>query len=587
MRYAGWQFLPRKDGSMQRSLLSIFVLVVSLLGVIHAQSASSPSDGKLRFEVSFPEQLSDKPLDGRVYIMLSTDDKKEPRFEISDDPDTQQFFAVDIDSLTPGKAATIDDAAVGYPAMNLAAIPAGDYYVQGLLNIYQTYHLANGHTVKLPPDHGEGQQWNRKPGNLYNKPQKIHVDPAHDGVIKISLTETIPPLEEPKDTKYVKHLKVKSELLSKFWGTPVYIGAIVLLPEGFDQHPDARYPLIVYQSHFPRDFSLPFREAPPTPDLKGRKRMVAEYSYAFYQDWTSGRLPHVIIVELQHANPYYDDSYAVNSDNVGPYGDAITQEVIPAVEKQFRGIGQGWARATYGGSTGGWEAAAMQIFYPTFFNDAFIACPDPVDFRAYQIVNLYEDPNALWLKSNWGKVPRPSQRETDGAVVSTMDRMTRRELVLGTHGRSTEQFNIWQAVYSPVGEDGYPKPIYDPVTGAIDHGVASYWKEHYDLRYILQRDWKTLGPNLVGKLHFAVGDMDSYYLNNAVHLMQDFLESTNYPYYAGDFDYGPGRPHCYTGKDGLPLEAAGLSWSQRVIRQSVERMLKTAPTGADVTSWRY
>jgi len=172
-------------------------------------------------------------------------------------------------------------------------------------------------------------------------------------------------------------------------------------------------------------------------------------------------------------------------------------------------------------------------------------------------------------------------------VVSTMDRMTRRELALGTHGRSTEQFNIWQAVYSPVGDDGYPKPIYDSVTGAIDHNVANYWKEHYDLRYILQRDWKTLGPNLVGKLHFAVGDMDSYYLNNAVHLMQDFLESTNYPYYAGDFDYGPGRPHCYTGKDGLPVEAAGLTWSQRVIRQSVERMLKTAPAGADVTSWRY
>jgi len=243
--------------------------------------------------------------------------------------------------------------------------------------------------------------------------------------------------------------------------------------------------------------------------------------------------------------------------------------------------------ALYGGSTGGWEAAAMQIFYPTFFNDAFIACPDPIDFRAYQIVNLYEDPNALWLESNWGKVPRPSQRETNGSVVSTMDRMTRRELALGTHGRSTEQFNIWQAVYSPVGDDGYPKPIYDSVTGAIDHNVANYWKEHYDLRYILQRDWKTLGPNLVGKLHFAVGDMDSYYLNNAVHLMQDFLESTNYPYYAGDFDYGPGRPHCYTGKDGLPVEAAGLTWSQRVIRQSVERMLKTAPAGADVTSWRY
>ena len=436
---------------MRRYLLVLAVITAFFATFAIAQSAESPgcARAKLRFEVSFSAEQNEKPLDGRVYVLLSTNGDKEPRFQITDEPDTQQFFGVDVDGLAAGKAAVIDETAVGYPALSLGCIPAGDYYIQGLLNIYQTYHLANGHTVKLPPERGEGQQWNKKPGNLYSKPQKIHVDPAQGGGIKISLTETIAPLPEPKDTKYVKHLKVNSELLGKFWGTPVSIGAIVLLPEGFDQHQEAHYPVIVYQSHFPRDLTLPFRETPPAPDLKGRRRMVAEYSYALYQDWTSGRLPHVIIVELQHANPYYDDSYAVNSANVGPYGDAITQEVIPAVEKQFRGIGQGWARATYGGSTGGWEAAAMQIFYPTFFNDAFIACPDPVDFRAYQIVNLYDDPNALWLENNWGKLPRPSERQTDGAVLSTMDRMTRRELVLGTHGRSTEQFNIWQAVYSP------------------------------------------------------------------------------------------------------------------------------------------
>jgi len=565
------------------------LVVIALLGWLHA-SAQSPTKGSqspLRFEVSFPQQQSDQPLDGRLYVMLSTDDKAEPRFEISDNPDTQQFFGVDVDGLAAGKIAVLDATTVGYPTQSLRSIPAGDYYVQALLNLYETYHLANGHTVKLPPERGEGQQWNRKPGNLYSKPLKMHIDPAQGGAVKISLTEKIPPLDEPKDTKYIKHLKIKSELLTKFWGTPTYIGAIVLSPEGFDEHPDAHYPLIVHQGHFPRDLGIPFADKPPTPDLKGRRRIVAEYSYKFYQDWTSGRLPHVLVLELQHANPYYDDSYAVNSDNVGPYGDAITQEVIPAVEQKFRGIGQGWARALYGGSTGGWEAAAMQIFYPTFFNDTFAFCPDPVDFRAYQIVNLYDDKNALWLESNWGKVPRPEERKTDGSVVTTMDRTNLRELVLGTHGRSTEQMGIWQAVFSPVGSDGYPKPIWDPVTGAIDHDVANYWKEHYDLRYILQRDWKTLGPNLVGKLHFTVGDMDSFYLNNAVHLMQDFLESTNYPYYAGDFDYGPGRPHCYTGKDDLPPGESGLTNSQRVIRKAVEHMLQTAPAGADITSWKY
>ncbi len=554
-----------------------------------AQNAGHKSQPRLRFEVSFPQQVGAKPLDGRVYVMLSSDDKAEPRFQISDEPDTQQFFGVDVDGLAPGKAAVIDASSVGYPAESLSSIPAGDYYVQGLINIYETFHLANGHTVKLPPDRGEGQKWNRKPGNLYSKPVKIHLDPAQGGVIRISLTETIPPLEEPKDTKYVKHLKIKSELLTKFWGTPVYIGAIVLLPQGFDEHADAHYPLMIYQDHFQHDFRaiVPFRDQTPTADLKGRELLRAEYAYKFYQDWTSGRLPHVLLLQLQHANPYYDDSYAVNSANVGPYGDAITQEVIPAVEQKFRGIGQGWARALYGGSTGGWETAGMQIFYPTFFNGAFAFCPDPIDFRAYQTLNLYQDQNTLWIETDWSKLPRPGERKTDGALVTTMDRMNRRELVLGTHGRSTDQFDVWQAVYSPVGEDGYPKPIWDPVTGVIDHSVANYWREHYDLRYILQRDWKTLGPNLVGKLHFTVGDMDSYYLNNAVHLMQDFLETTNYPYYFGDFDYGPGRPHCYAGKDDLPSDAAGLTTNQRTIQRAVDHMVKTAPSGADVTSWRY
>ncbi len=568
---------------------SVTVVVLILAPNAGAAWGTSQNTSSLRFEVSFPVQQSETPLDGRVYVILSTDDKKEPRFEISDEPDTQQFLGMDVDGLGPGKVATIDASAPGYPTKSLVSIPAGDYYVQGLLNIYETFHLANGHTLKLPPDRGEGQKWNRKPGNLFSKPVKVHVDPARGGVVKISLTEKIPPLEEPKDTKYIKHLKIKSELLTKFWGTPVYIGAVILLPEGFDEHPNAHYPLMVYQGHYSHDFRaiVDWRDAPPTSEMKGRERLRAEYAYKFYQDWTSGRLPHVLLLQLQHANPYYDDSYAVNSANVGPYGDAITQEVIPEVEEQFRGIGQGWARALYGGSTGGWEAAAMQIFYPKFFNDAFCFCPDPIDFRAYQAVNLYDDNNALWIESNWGKVPRPGERKTDGSLVTTMDRMNQREAVLGSHGRSTDQYDIWQAVFSPAGEDGYPKPIWDPMTGVIDHDVANYWKEHYDLRYILQRDWKTLGPDLVGKLHFTVGDMDSFYLNNAVHLMQDFLVTTNYPYYDGDFEYGPGRPHCYTGNDGLPIEAAGLTANQRVIRKAVARMLQTAPAGADVSSWRY
>jgi S-formylglutathione hydrolase FrmB len=315
--------------------------------------------------------------------------------------------------------------------------------------------------------------------------------------------------------------------------------------------------------------------------------MEAEYAYKFYQDWTSGRLSRVLLVEFQHPTPYYDDSYAVNTANEGPYGDAITKELIPYIEKQFRGIGQSWARAMFGGSTGGWESLAAQIFYPDFFKGAWACCPDPVDFRAHQIVNIYKDSNAFWREGHWDSVPQPDDRDLDDRVDCTMEQVVRLELVLGTHGRSARDQNNWQAVFGPVGPDGYPKPIWDPTTGIIDHEVAEYWREHYDLRYILERDWKTLGPKLVGKIHIVVGSRDTFYLDNAVRLLQGFLESTNNPYYAGYVKYGPHQPHGYSEDPHVPAELGSLVERQRVLPEATEWMLKSAPAGADTSSWRY
>ncbi len=559
-------------------------LLVAVFACSAAAQNPKPRSAQLRFEVFFPATLSPVPLDGRVFLMLSTNDRQEPRFQISDRAETQQFFGVDVDALAPGAPAVVDKSVLGYPLDRLEQVPAGDYYVQALLNVYETIHLANGHTVKLPPDRGEGQQWNRKPGNLFSKPQRVQLDPGQGGVIHISLTEKIPPIEPPKDTKYVKHLTLQSKLLSDFWGRPTYLGAIVILPEGFEEHPNARYPLVVNHGHFTYDFRG-FRTEPPPPELTGRDRTMARSQYNTYEDWAY-RLPHMLLLIIQHANPYYDDSYAVDSANVGPYGAAITQELIPEVERRFRGIGQGWARFLYGGSTGGWEAMAQQVFYPDYFNGAWCACPDPVDFRGYQIVNIYDDANAYWIQGPFGRVPRPAERTANGNIVTTMDRTNRRELVLGTHGRSGEQFNIWQAVYSPVGADGYPKPIWDPLTGAIDHDVARYWREHYDLNYIMQRDWATLGPKLVGKLHLSVGDMDSFYLNNAVRMVQEFMESPKNPYRAADFDFGPLQPHCYSGAPDLPPGPSSRSLLQRIMPKMAERIEKTAPAGADM-SWKY
>src|ERR1044072_1028010 len=210
--------------------------------------------------------------------------------------------------------------------------------------------------------------------------------------------------------KHPKHNRIQNERLTNFWGRPMFLGAHVLLPEGFDSHPDVHYPLVIFHGHFPSDFDG-FRETAPDPNLKpeyserfhleGYNRIVEEQAYQFYKDWTGPNFPRFLIVEIQHANPYYDDSYAVNSANLGPYGDAITYELIPEIEKRFRGIGQGWARFVYGGSTGGWESLAVQVFYPDEYNGSWAACPDPIDFRAYTVINIYEHDNAYYADSPW------------------------------------------------------------------------------------------------------------------------------------------------------------------------------------------
>jgi hypothetical protein len=581
----------------------ILPCTILLLSAILSQAATAKLSGQ-RFEVSFPKEESGAPLDGHVLLLIANNDTKEPRFQISFmTAESQQVFGVDVDALAPGAPAVIDASTLGYPAESLNDIPAGDYWVQAVLNIYETFHLANGHTLKLPPDKGEGQHWAVKPGNLYSKPVKMHLDPKSGLTVRISLTEKMPSVaDNPKgvdsllgwsganedhaivDNKWVKHVRIQSDRLTKFWGRPTYLGAVVLLPDGWDEHPDAHYPLIVEQDHFARDLPgvVAFRTQAPADNLQGGELRGAKNGYKLYQDWTAGRLPRVIVLTIQHATPYFDDSYAVNSENVGPYGDAITQELIPYVEKQFRGIGQGWARAVYGGSTGGWESLASQVFYPDFYNGAWVFCPDVVDFRAYMTMNLYDDKNAFWIESPYARVPRPSVRQPDGLILSTMEQMNRYELVQGTHSRSGEQLDTWQAVFSTVGDDGYPKPIFNKRTGEIDHEVAKYWKEHYDLSAIMQRDWKTLGPRLAGKLHLYVGEADTFYLDRAVHLLKDFLESTTDPYYHGTFDFGVRKPHCYPGEFD---PAVGLN--QYYWPEMVKHMEQTAPAGADLKSWKY
>jgi hypothetical protein len=376
----------------------------------------------------------------------------------------------------------------------------------------------------------------------------------------------------------------------------MYLGAHILLPKGFDEHPEAKYPLMVFQGHFPSDFGG-FKTTPPDPNMKpeysarfgvdGYNIIQEQEAYDFYKRWNEPDFPRFLIIEIQHPTPYYDDSYAVNSASQGPYGDAITYELIPHIEKEFRGMGEGWSRFLYGGSTGGWEALAVQVKYPNEYNGCFAACPDPIDFSAYCLTNIYEDKNAYYYKSENKKLEVPARRDYLGQISSTIKDENHLELVLGTKSRSGQQWDIWEATYSPQNEEGYPERIWDKKTGDINPEVANYWKENFDLRHILERDWDKLGENLKGKIHIYCGDMDNYYLNNAVYLMEDFLEQTTDPYYDGEVLYGDKAEHCWNGDPELPNHITRMRYNSMYVPKIMKRIAESAPAGADLTSWRY
>ncbi|MBI4473426.1 MAG: hypothetical protein HY646_12215, partial [Acidobacteria bacterium] len=230
----------------------------------------------------------------------------------------------------------------------------------------------------------------------------------------------------------------------------------------------------------------------------------------------------------------------------------IMQELIPEFERLFRAIREPYARILTGGSTGGWEALALQIFHPDFFGGTWAYCPDPVEFSDVEGINIYKDANAFYKVHEWRRVPTINTREINGEVRLTSEQRNRYELVCGTNGRSGEQLDIWSAVFGPLGRDGYFEPLFDKRNGELNPTVAQYWKENYDLTYHLQKHWPTLGPKLVDKLRIYTGTMDNFFLNNSTKKMEEFLKTTVNPHYEGFFMYGEGKGHCYSGPVNTP-----------------------------------
>lgn len=525
-----------------------------------------------KFEVVVPQSVQPQPITGRVFVIVSREQSDNLLQLIGSWQQETPFFGNDVSALRPGEPGIIDADTPGYPLHGLKEIPPGDYYAQALVDVYTEFHRVDGHVIWAHMDQWEGQHFNQSPGNLYSEVKQVHLDSAQRYDIRLEASKVIPPVEVPPDTPWVKQVKFESNLLSHFWGRPMYIGATVLLPKGYDQHPNVRYPVVYEQDHFNLQPPLFMQMEPPEPGSK-----AAEFRYSAFQAWNGENFPRMIAVKFQHPTPYFDDSYAVNSVNNGPYGDAIMQELIPYVEEHFRTIREPWARVLMGGSTGGWESLALQLYHPEFFGGTFTGFPDPIDFRHYQLVNIYQDASAFKVPGyEWVQRERPLMRTGEGQVVETMRQMSQLEEALGSHGRSGQQLEAWESVYGPVGGDGYPKPLWDKRTGAIDRSVADYMRDQgYDLRYYLQTNWARIGPQITDKIFVWVGDMDNFYLNLAVYDMEELLKS--HPEAHAKFEYG--RPE--KGHGWFPWEPGEF------IRMMADHIAAHAPAGTDTKGWHY
>ena len=558
----------------QLSRRALGVVIVSLAGssvavVVPAQTPARPT----RFEVTVDPATRSAPLTGRLVVVVTKNGQSEPRMQIT--PQGPALFAIDLDQLRAGQPAVVDTTALGYP-VPLAKLPPGEYHVQAIANAYEPIKRADGKTIWVHfPHEGTQEVMQVAAGNVYSEPQRVRIGDGN--TVRLRINKIIPPSPRPTDTEWVKRVRIQSQKLTAFWGRPVYVNATVLLPKGYNERTSARYPTVYTFGH-----NAPFGFQPDSTRVRniGQIHPVTgvETGYDFYKSWVSDSFPRFIAVSFQQATPFFLDSYSVNSASNGPYGDAMVEEIIPALERQFRMIARPYARLAEGASTGGWQTLALQLKHPDFFGGAWVLQPDPIDFRRYQLVDVYSDTNAFVMaNTQFTTTERPFRRTVEGQVTWTLRQLSLFEEVLGTRGRSNYQLEGWEAIYGPLDSDGYPKPLWNKLTGTIDREVANYMRENgYDLREYAQRNWATLGAKVATKLHFFSGDMDDFYLNLAVYRFEEFLKGT---------ELGKNVPFTY----GRPMK--GHSWHVMTWAELVKEMgayvRKNAPPGEDAKVWWY
>jgi len=592
---------------MRGNKLAPLVAAAVLAGCEPASEPVSRAKNSFEASITFSAQAAEGvsglglavPVDGRVFLIVARSNDEEPR--LGTGVTGHPLWGRDVEGLEAGGVTRIsssDPEVGGYPLSSMEELPPGDYYAQAFLNVYTTFERADGHVIKAHLNSGEFQSPFKAPGNVHSDVQPFTVGTSGTEVdLNLTLDQVIQPprpLEKGEvlqqgnfeDTPWVKYVKIRSDLLSEFWGQDIYIGANILLPPGYDDNTEAVYPVLYMQGHSSGLTPVPW--APEEwfkPGYQATHPGVANQLDGFYEGWTSGNLPKIVVITFRDANPYFDTSYSVNTENVGPYQDALLKELIPHLESEFRIVAEPWGRVLAGRSTGGWEAAAMMIFNPEFFAGSFPWAPDPVDFRKLMQINIYDYDNAFYNDLDWLRTPLPAQRETDGLVNYFVIDEHGYEQTVAPKDRSGGQWAIWQALYSPVAEDGYPAPLWDPQTGVIDDEIAEYWRENWDLSHIVARDWDEIGPGLAGKLHFAVGRLDNYYLQEAVYLMEERLDAVTNPPSGATFQYGVKGRHSWIGHS--PNEPERQMTYAEFIEVVADYVSSKAPDGADLDSWDY
>jgi hypothetical protein len=444
----------------------------------------------LEFQVTFDRTVSTQPFSGRVYVLLS----KTERTELPSGPNwfhPDPFFARDVKDWQPGQPLLLGADALGHP-VTLPKLPRGTYSIQAVM------------------DFGRGRSFSRAEGNGYSKSLRRELDPATSGPVHLTIDQVYKERPVP-ETAQVKLVDVPSKLLTAFHARPTHMRAAVVLPASFAKEPAKRYPII---------YEIPGFGGTHTMAFAAERRKATEVAGV-----------EMLYVMLDPSCPLGHHVFA-DSPNNGPWGQALVEELIPYLEKRFRALGTPGARFVTGHSSGGWSSLWLQITYPEVFGGVWSTAPDPVDFRDFQRIDLTQ-PGVNMFANAEGK-PRPLARFGQKPVIFYKS-FSDMEEVMG-HGGQLASF---EAVFSPRGPDGKPRQLWDRTSGAVDPDIARSW-ERYDIRLVLERNWKTLGPKLRGKLHVYTGSEDTYYLEGAVVLLKEALKKLGSDAVVEVF---PGRNH--------------------------------------------